>query len=54
MYNYFYNFHNKPLAQGLFSADAEDGTPSPPGSVERITETGIDRITEDGQMRITE
>jgi hypothetical protein len=53
-YNYFYSFHNQPLARNLFTVDAEDGTPSPPASGERITENSIERITEDGQIRITE
>jgi hypothetical protein len=54
MYQYFYNFHKKPLGWNLFSRDAEDGTPSPPPSQQRITEDGQIRITEDGQIRITE
>jgi hypothetical protein len=33
-YNYFYNFHNKPLGQGLFSQapTKESITPPPPGN----------------------
>lgn len=54
MYNFFYNYYNKPFAWELFNRDAEDGTPSPPASVTRITEDSIIRITEDGQVRITE
>jgi len=54
MYNYFYHFYRKRLADGLYSRAIEDVTPSPPSSQERITEDGIERITEDGEMRITE
>lgn len=53
-YNYFYNFHNKPLAYDLYTAVLEKGAPPPPSSQQRITQDGQDRITEDGQERITE
>lgn len=54
MYSYFYNFHNKPLANDLFNRDNEDGTPSPPESQERLTEQGVPRDTQNGILRITE
>jgi hypothetical protein len=54
MHNFFYHFFNKPLGYELFSRDAEDGTPAPATSQERITQDSIVRITEDGQERITE
>lgn len=53
-YNFFYNFHTKPLAYDLFDRIQEVGQPLPPPSNERITEDGTQRITEDGQIRVTE
>lgn len=54
MSNYFYNFYNKAFGSDLFYRNNEDGTPSPPESVQMITEDGISMITEDGNIMITE
>lgn len=54
MYEYFYNFYKRRLAQGLFNTDQQDGTPSPPASQERIDEESVERIDEPGVMRITQ
>lgn len=54
MFDFFYQFYKKPLGFDLFSRDTEDGTSSPPSSVERITEDSRVRITEAGIERITE
>lgn len=54
MYNFFYSFHNKQLAHGLFNRDPEDGTPSPPESVDILTEDSQFILAEDGNHLITE
>lgn len=53
-YNFFFNFFNKPLADGLFYQERQADNPLPPPSNERITEDGTQRIIEDGEVRITQ
>jgi hypothetical protein len=53
-YNYFYNFFNKQLADGLFYQERQPDEPLPPPESERITEDSVQRITEDSQVRVTE
>ena len=48
MFDYFFNFYNKPLGWGLFNRDNEDGTPSPPESQFITDQAGEDLISQDG------
>jgi hypothetical protein len=54
MFNYFFRFYNKAVANDLFNRDAQDGTTSPPDSEQRITEDSNPRTTQNSILRITE
>lgn len=47
-YSYFYSFHNKPLAQGLYSQAPEvSAAPPPPGNA-LLDNDGTDLLNNDG------
>jgi hypothetical protein len=54
MFDFFYNFHNKPLGFDLYTRDSEDGTPPPITSVNLLTENGNNLLTENGIPLLTE
>lgn len=54
MYDYFYNFHNRSLANDLFFRFDEIGSPPPPPTIEFvITDDGLFVTTDDGEFVIT-
>ena len=48
-YNYFYNFHNRNLAQGLFTQAPEvSAAPPPPTGNSILTDSGDNLLTDSG------
>lgn len=52
MYQYFYNFFKKQLAQGVYSKDPDDDGQSNGEQTARITQDADIRVTMDGDIRI--